>query len=198
MILTIGDSFTLGEELEDLGRAWPYLLDPNAVNLGRSGTSNDSMLRLAIENTIDRFWDLVIVAWTHPSRFECYNEISQQLDTVMPGSQSGLPWCADYYKYSYKEEYAYARWFHQILLLQSWFQQRQQPYLFVAIDKLEPMQLKYVPASFWTQIDTAKFVGWHDRGIIQMCKDTPLGPGGHPLEQGHKIIADEIRTYIRV
>ncbi len=198
MILAIGDSFTLGEELSDLSLAWPFLVDDNAKNLGRSGTSNDSMLRLAMENTIDKNWELVIVAWTHPARFECYNEKIQDLDTIMPNSRTGLPWCNDFFKYSYNEKHAYIRWFRQILLLQSWFKQRQQSYLFAMISEITIDKISYVPNSFWAHLDTSRYLGWPDKGFGEICKGTPLGANGHPLELGHQLISNEIRAHIGI
>jgi hypothetical protein len=75
--------------------------------------------------------------------------------------------------------------------------QKQQQYLFAMIDDLQARHLAFVSDSFWQHLDVTRFVGWPNRGFIQMCSGTTLGPGGHPLTTGHEIIANEIRKYIR-
>jgi len=41
-------------------------------------------------------------------------------------------------------------------------------------------------------IDKDRFIGWPTEGIVEWVYGTPHGPGGHPLEQGHQIIANKI------
>jgi hypothetical protein len=41
-------------------------------------------------------------------------------------------------------------------------------------------------------VDTTKFIGWPKHGFVEWAYGTPHGPGGHPLEQGHKQIAEKI------
>lgn len=196
MILTIGDSFTRGEELQDMSRAWPHLLGQPVTNFGESGSSNDTMVRKAIDATLTHQWSCVIVAWTHPSRFECWNEKIHQPITIMPESASGLPWCDDYYRYSYNESYAFKKWIQQILLLQSWFKQRMQEYLFVSVNGLDQFQSSLVSKELMDAVDQSRYVGWPGRGFIQIADDAPRGSGGHPLELGHERIANEIRKHI--
>ena len=61
MILTVGDSFTYGEELADRTSAWPQVLankiNYELVNLGQPSASNDKILRKTLDyltfNTVD-------------------------------------------------------------------------------------------------------------------------------------------------
>jgi hypothetical protein len=45
---------------------------------------------------------------------------------------------------------------------------------------------------YYELIDHTKFVGWPNDGMVEWAHDSPRGPGGHPLEQGHKLIAEKI------
>lgn len=200
MILTAGDSFTYGEELNDrINSAWPYLiarrLGTDCLNLGESGASNDTMVRLVVEHTSQQRFDLVVVAWTHPSRFEVWNEFIQGPATVMHNSEGPLPWTEDYYRYSYNEHYSYQRWFHQVLLLQQYLTSIKQPFLFVTVAGLYEQHLEH--QTITQHIKQDRYPGWPNKGLLEWTVDAPKGPGGHPLELGHRIIADKIYEYIR-
>ena len=203
MILTVGDSFTFGEELSDIdNQCWPTLLADRfkrpVLNLGKSGACNDSMIRNVIDRTSRRLYDLVIVGWTDIERFEAWSERSQMPVSIMFESLSGLPWVDDYYKYSYNHDFAFERWIRQILLLQQYLKSIDQPYLFINVAG----QLDYEKnikniTSLAEKIDVSRFIGWPARGMIEITSGCPKGPGGHPLEQGHERIANEITTHIR-
>ena len=45
---------------------------------------------------------------------------------------------------------------------------------------------------YYDLIDKDRFIGWPTEGIVEWVYGTPHGPGGHPLEQGHQIIANKI------
>ena len=53
-LLTVGDSFTYGEELADISSAWPHLLGDQigykVTNLARPGCGNTRMVRQVVEN----------------------------------------------------------------------------------------------------------------------------------------------------
>jgi hypothetical protein len=198
MILTVGDSFTYGDELDDrLNQAWPYLLgkslDQDVVNLGQSGTCNDSMVRKIIEQTTTDHYDLIIVAWTDHNRFESWSEHVSRPITIMPESLANLPWTDDFYRYSYNDNFSRQRWYNQILLVQQYFKSHNQNYLFVNVAGIVSQALP----SFQKLFDLKRYVGWPRRGLIEIAGDAPRGPGGHPLSLGHERIANEIKTYIR-
>lgn len=200
MILAVGDSFTYGDELANRSvSAWPYLiaqlLNQDIVNLAKPGSSNDTILRLAVEATAEQQYDLVLIGWTSPGRIEVWNELTGSLVTVMPDSQTGLPWVTDYYRYSYDPDSSYQQWFRQVVLLQQWFTSRGQPYVFAATAGLYEEHLKY--SSITNLIDPEHYAGWPNQGMLEWAGAAPRGPGGHPLELGHERIANEIAKYIR-
>ena len=53
--------------------------------------------------------------------------------------------------------------------------------------------LDYVAAA----IDETHFLGWNKFGMAEIAYGCPTGPGGHPLTQGHKLIAEKIYEHIR-
>ena len=47
-----------------------------------------------------------------------------------------------------------------------------------------------------TRLNTNRYIGFPYEGMVEWAYDTPQGPNGHPLELGHKRIADKIAEYI--
>ncbi len=72
-LLTVGDSFTYGDELTDRYQAWPYRLADKlgheVHNLGQSGCSNTSILRRTLEE-LGKFFkksEIVAIAALEPA-----------------------------------------------------------------------------------------------------------------------------------
>lgn len=200
MILATGDSFTYGEELDNrLEQAWPYLigqyLNQPVDNLGKCGSSNDTIISSVISALSRQQYSLVIVGWTSWGRFDAWNELISMPVTIMPGSKIKLPWLTDYYRYSFNDEYAMQKWSEQVLLLQQYLKSKNQPYLFINVAGLYKLPEKY--NYLWDQIDQDCYVGWPEQGMIELTRTTERGPGGHPLTEGHIKIANEIAKYIR-
>jgi hypothetical protein len=182
MILTLGDSFTYGDELDDrVNQAWPYLLgrmlNQPVTNLGQSGSCNTSMVRKLLAHTSHSKYNLVVIGWTDPNRFEVWDERILGPNTVIPGSQSGLPWINDYYRYSYDTQWAWERWVEQVILTQEYLTAQNQPYLFICVSgQMEYDNRSQLIESLCQQIRSDRFVGWPDRGMIELTKGCPLGP----------------------
>jgi|ETNmetMinimDraft_5_1059913.scaffolds.fasta_scaffold05417_2 hypothetical protein len=77
ILLTVGDSFTYGDGLENPEKdTWPTLLsnslDWDLVNLAESGASNDTIFRKTIEFISNNLNEelFVIVGWSNPDRRE--------------------------------------------------------------------------------------------------------------------------------
>ena len=210
-LLTIGCSFTQGEELADpANTAWPARLAKDGqfelTNLGLSGASNDYIFRSTVEATIQNHYDLVIIQWTEPSRAEVWNDIVQlpvQISANPGGAiiDRGLPWVRDYYKYSYSDLYGHQLWAIKILTLQQYFKSYNQQYLMVSLSGLQThgywKEFNQQLSHLWSGIDTVCYPGWPHQGLSDWPGDAPLGPGGHPLELGHERIANELKKYIR-
>lgn len=204
MILTLGDSFTWGDELADrLATAWPYLIgyefDQQVVNLATPGASNDNIVRLAVEESIKQKYNLVVVAWADQNRSEVWSEVDQQIKSINSHS-TFLPWIQSYYKYSYNDEYNVEKKSLQMLLLQQHFKQINQPYLFTNVSGRHLNYKRYYDkfGYIWRQYDLECFMGWYDGGLVEWAHDCPRGVNGHPLELGHERIAEAIARYINI
>ena len=209
MILTIGDSFTFGEELSNrLDQAWPYLLgrDLNlpVTNLAQGGASNDYIFRTSIEHTVENKYQLVIVQWSDPSRMEVWYKNGPISVTAHSNWRNivELSWMQDYYKYSYNDLFRYRTWYSHVIALQEYFKNKQQRYLFCNLAGLQGYygdddgyynDLKHL----WDNVNEEYYVGWPIDGFLEFQGDCPKGPGGHPLELGHQRIADKIYEHIR-
>ena len=208
-LYTVGDSFTYGEELEDRNSAWPHvlgnLLGYNVVNEGKRGTGNHWCVKRTINAVTQHTPDLVVVGWTSCGRQEFNDE--HGAFTIWPGCTEHAYWLnpdqaafADRGTLSrwltqYSEPvYEFRNWIRQVILLQSFLKQCNIQYRFVnTFDNLDLMQtLNHQAHDLINMIDTANFVGWPNQQMVEIMGDTPKGPGGHPLELGHQLIAEAI------
>ena len=202
MILTVGDSFTYGEELSDrLNHAWPYLISKltniPVDNKGIGGASNDYIFRTTIEQTSQIKYDMVIVAWADTSRLEVFHDGNPL--SINHWGRRNIPWVPDYYKYSYNEKFGFRKWFVQALALQQYLKSINQPYLFVNVAGLQGHYYQYKEefSYIWDKYDIDNYLGWPIEGMLEWQGDCPKGSGGHPLELGHQRIADKIYEHIR-
>jgi hypothetical protein len=210
-LLAVGDSFTYGDELQDPYQAWPYqladLLDYDAHNLGLSGASNTSILRRTLEALAVDNYDLVVIGWTSPGRIEWkddigipYNLWPGYADTA--GFFTHLPWRVDLLNYisrHHNPAYLYRLYLTYVISVQSYCKANNIEYRMMDVsynnyyrkvgseqdDKLE------------AKIDTEKFVGWGSHGMAEIIKGCPVGPRLHPLEKGHKKIANELHMSLK-
>jgi len=170
MILATGDSFTAGEESPI---SWTELI-PGVVNYGRSGFSNDAIVKRTVGLIEQTTWDFAIVCWTTPHRIE----VNKQ--HLTPSSHRKYGSICDHVFLDWDEEWAINKFHTQVLLLESYLRDRKIPYIFVRTFD--------VPAST---------VGnWAEGSMVEWMGDCPKGPGGHPLELGHKRIAEKINEYL--
>lgn len=210
-LLAVGDSFTYGDELEDIYQAWPYrladLLGYEVHNLGLSGCSNDSIVRRTLEELSINCYDLLVIGWTSPGRIEWKDQIGIPYN-VWPGCSikskfvDEHPWRGDLINFiseHHTAEYLYQRYLLQVLFLQSYCQCNKINCLMMDI-----MQVNYYRATgreqhdkLEAQIDKTKFIGWNAFGMRELTKNLPKGKGGHPLEQGHQQIAKTIYEHTR-
>jgi len=210
-LLTVGDSWTYGDELPDIYQAWPYRL-ADAIghevhNMGMSGSSNASMLRRTFEELASNHYDLVIVAWSSPGRIEWKDNVGVAYN-VWPGFFEAkrflleTPWrslLVEYISQHHSPEYLYQQYLIQVLSLQAYCKVNNIELLMIDLkyrdyyrkvgqeqhDKLEK------------QIDCDTFIGFGKFGMVELTKGMPHAIGGHPLQQGHERIANEIAKHIR-
>lgn len=218
-ILVLGDSTTFGAELSDLpvkhfgvhgndyidsnGKprvsppsdlAWPALLADKlgceVVNQSIVGGSNDRIFRLAIEQTSQQHWDLVICAWTSVDRFDLTDGTRDLAISV--NSHWGINWVKEYIASHWDCTHADINFVTKLIALQSYFAQKKQSYLFVKSTEIKLCNKAQVLEQ---QIDQKYCVDW-DNNFYKWASDCPLGTDKHLLEQGHIRIADIMYQHV--
>jgi hypothetical protein len=210
MILTVGCSFTAGEELSNpVTDSWPALVSQEfnlpLHNLGLGGGSNDYIFRTVIEETTKQPFDIVIVEWTEPSRMEVWWEQGNTSVNVTANSRfkqiGDFAWMRDFYKHSYNDFFGFRKQAVQCIALQEYLKSIGQRYLFTNLSGFRPHgyweEYRDQLGHLWDKVDTTYFVGWPHDGFLEWQGDCPKGPGGHPLELGHQRIASKINEHIR-
>ena len=213
-ILTIGDSFTYGYELDNLDNAWPYVLarqlQSNVVNKGANSSGNIKMVRSLIEETISDY-DLVIIAWSGFDRIELADEYG--IWETWPGARSEnhnnyriqnhtefRKILIDYVNCYHNDNYLYRQqYLSQVILAQNYLKYHKKNYIMLdtIINHKFPGRLSDANKDLINQIDTDFFLGWPSESMEEWTKDVPLGPGKHFLEQGHKIVASKVYDFLK-
>jgi hypothetical protein len=209
ILYTIGDSFTYGDELNNPKKdAWPVLLSNklgmSLINEGRSGIGNEFIVKKTIQAVSKYKPNLVIIAWTSCGRVEFSDQYGAY--DIWPGynsrafshDRSGkLEYRHELIKYISKHNndvHEYRRWLRQVILLQSFLQSHSIDYIMCTVFDNQHRFKKYYDGNkgYYELIDHTRFVGWPNDGMVEWAYGTPQGPGGHPLEQGHRKIAEKI------
>lgn len=206
MLYTVGDSFTYGQELQNRHRdAWPTLLarqlGMELVNDGRPGAGNEFIVKRTIQAVSKFKPSLVVIAWSSCGRQEHADEwgvydiwpgcSSRVFDDEQLGHRKEL---IKYITLNNNAEHEYRRWLRHVILLQSFLQNHKIDYIMCNVFDNQHRFGKFYKDNqgYYELIDETKFIGWPNDGFVQWVYETPHGPGGHPLEQGHKIIAEKI------
>ena len=209
-LYTVGDSFTYGQELPNPEQqAWPVLLADRLgyrlINDGRPGVGNEYIIKQTIKAVAKHKPKLVVVAWTSCGRQEHADE--QGVYDVWPGCSSKkfennqYENRLDLIKYitvNNNHKHEYRRWLRQVILLQSFLQNHGIEYIMCNVFDNQHRFGKHYRDNqgYYELIDETKFLGWPTDGFVEWTYGTPHGPGGHPLEQGHQRIAEEIVKYL--
>jgi hypothetical protein len=203
-LLTVGDSFTYGEELDDLNNAWPHVLGKiigyNVTNLGEPGTGNTGMVRKVMYNYQDA--DLIIIAWSHFARLEFADEWGTY--DMWPGytdrwHHSDVAFreaFSDYFTKHHNDTYMYNQYLNNIVLLQHFLKSNNKKFLMVeAFANVNVRELGN--QKMHELVDSASFIGWPNDAMIGWVYPCKQGPRGHFLDEGHKKVAGKIYEHIR-
>lgn len=202
-ILTVGDSFTYGEELADQQTAWPYLLaqqlSADVDNLAKPGSGNKRMVRTVVELADN--YDIIIVAWSHFARIESAD--AQGIFDVWPGSNQNV-WqgstvhrreLVKYMTVNYDDQYLYTDYLLNIILLQRYLESKNKQY--VMLDSFNNNNFRHLNVALSAQVNAKTFLGWSRETMMEWTYGTAKGPNGHFLEAGHQLVADKIYEHIR-
>jgi lysophospholipase L1-like esterase len=204
-LLTVGDSFTYGEELNNLTDSWPNILanriQYKLTNLSKPGGGNSSMVRHCIEQINN--YDMVIIAWSHYARIEFADEYG--VYDIWPGC-CGLAFSnqikyrkelINYIDKHHNDSYLYQQYLCNIILLQSYLKSNQKRYIMLDSFGNNQTSERKNYTNLTEQIDKTYFVGWPSKSMMEWTYGCPQGPNGHFLEQGHQRVADKIYEHIR-
>lgn len=201
-VLTVGDSFTYGQELSDISNAWPNLLGYEVTNLAKPGSGNSRMVRTVIEHAVN--YDLIIIAWSHFARTEIA-DVNGVYD-IWPGCNNiqydmHSPWrkqLIDYYTRYHNDDYLYVEYLLNIILVQNYMKSQDKRYLMLDSFGNHQANQRVVEqnSKLIKQIDSKFYIGWPKESMMEWTYGLPKGPGGHFLEQGHQHIADKINEHI--
>jgi hypothetical protein len=201
-LLTVGDSFTYGEELSDLAAAWPNLIAEimgyELTNLAEPGIGNTRMIRHCVEQ-LDNY-DVAIIAWSHYARTEFADEWG--VFDIWPGSR-GLSFTdkisyrkelIDYTTKYHSDEYLYTQHLISIILLQTFLKANNKKY--IMLDAFGNTTARSLNLTMHNKVDSTNYIGWPNESMMEWTYRCPTGPRGHFLEQGHQRVADKIYEHI--
>lgn len=194
-LVTFGDSYTYGEELEDPSNtAWPVLLSKQfnlpLVNLGEPGFSNDGILEKILDQQLIKT-DLVVVCFSSHVRMY-FEDQTGGFTTVNPNNTIRREIVKQLMSVV-SFEWLYKRWLTQVIYLQEYLKSQNISYLFL-IANHGKAKTSYVQQFDYliNLIDRKYFIGWPDITFESLTWHLPRAKFGHPLEFSHKVFADYI------
>jgi hypothetical protein len=193
---------------------WPKQLADKyrlpVVDGSSPGASNDRILRTTVRDVAllrkQGFKPLVIVCWSQLHRFEMVQENNIWRSFVSP-AELHLPKCVtDRWKEWSTDQADLTMWCQQMILLDAFLKQNNVPYFGTTVFKELYWQLeKYIKIQEFeayshqlsTKVDLTKHMyNFSLEGILLQKSDISYGPGGHPLKQGHTVIANYIKEQL--
>ena len=207
MIYCIGDSFTYGEELTNREQAWPAVLGKKlnqpVTNWGKPATGNYRIVKRAMD-AVFAGASMIVIGWSDPARQEFADDVG--ITDLWAGRDfRRMQTCNDHrinlikYMTAYDvPRYYYVKWIRQIILIQAFCQVNSVPCMMFSACNAEDWNRNYMfdHANLIDRLDSSTYAGWPLSGSTEWTFGTPHGPGGHPLEQGHEIIAEKIYEHI--
>lgn len=214
-LVTFGDSFTHGQELDSPStQAWPVLLAQklNAQllkNWGHPGVSNEYIEKCFVKQTLKQKPDIAVICWTICTRFDLADENGAY--SCWPGADaSGFgadeqPWREELVKYftlHHCDRYFYRKYLRTILQCQAWADAYDiKLYQFNAFGN-QAFNKKYLhkESGYQDALNTKNFLGWPYEGFVEWMwmhhQNQYIKPNGHPGEPDHELVATMLKEMI--
>lgn len=204
-LVTVGDSWPAGAELEDPGNAFPFViakqLGINSTNLSQPATSADQALYQLLHNNLEVNWSntLVLFCLTGISR-SMYIDY-HRLREIHPTSDSLAS--VAYYKYIHSNELDQFNCIRNILSAQQYCQSVGCKILFVNNWDKTPKHCAIDQSLFYNKTLTEILNISHklddtDLDWYNLSKHEYITPNRcHPNINGHNIIAKELSNWIK-
>lgn len=205
-LLTVGDSFTYGDELSNRAAAWPNLLAEmlgyELTNLAKPGGGNTNIVRQCVDQSNNH--DMIIVAWSHFARIEFADEFG--VYDTWPGHR-GIAFTnevkfrktlMEYITNYYNDDYLHNQQLINIILLQNYLKINNKKYIMLdAFNNRAIIKGKINNNKLINQIDKEFYLGWPYQSMMEWTYGCEQGAGGHFLEDGHQRVAEKINEHIR-
>ena len=210
----IKDHFHPAHEAYRKTKHWPRLvadqLRLELVDGTYPGASNDRMLRTCMHDVsrliLQGRRPFVVIAWTQLQRFELPEGPRGDLYRGFIGPRDGgLPSVArDIFKMWSSDRTDVIRWIQQLLSLDYFFKTNGLDYLSTTVFKetywLYEQTVSKEQDYFKPYLDQIKKHLDLNRHLLHISMETYLrqqadvtyGPGGHPLEQGHRLLSEQL------
>lgn len=205
-LLAVGDSFTYGEELDNINLAWPYLLGQkigyDVTNLGKPSGGNTQIVRNVVENVHN--YDLFVIAWSHFARIEMADE--NGIHDIWPGSQSYLYYdkelefrkdAINYITRYHDDNYLFQQFLINAVLLQDFLLSKKKKFVMLNAFGNNQIELVNKHKKLANQIIPRQFVGWPELTMMEWTDGCEQGPRKHFLEEGHNKVANILYEHIR-
>lgn len=208
-----GDSWTWGSELGDESPEYRNkvnfagLLSSNyqlsLTNGSAPGSCNQRILRTSLQD-ITRLKNnnqnpLVIIAWSNIIRFELFSEVQKKWIDFFPNSryEKDKRVMDLFYGEYYDEEAQFELFITHITSLQSFLEKNNIPYLMVNVFGNDQAYKATVKNKLYQKmVNLDNYLGIDLMSLTKSYPNIEFGPRNHPLEQGHTIIADFLKTHI--
>jgi len=171
------------------------------INAGMMGASNDYIQRTTMEQCLIYKPDMVVVQWSETNRLELhanlpvntpgYKNYTGPLQTNIRWTNQGVKFIDEYYKVWWDEQFAFTKWIWQVISLQSFLENYNMPYIMINGFGNQELIKKYDLPEY-EYINTTRFLGWPDEGMVEWIYGTPLMPKGHPGPEGHLKVAEKL------
>lgn len=209
-----GDSWACGDELSDdaeqrIKKSFPGLIADSLgipiVNSAIPGGSNHRTLRSSVEDLSRLLMEgkkpFALITWTFPHRFELYSRKEDKWvdfnDTEAEGDMSigNTIWS----KFS-TDRSDLLTMLTQVVLMESFLVKNNIPYFMVNIHSVNYRLLsKEEEFRYQSQINSNYCLGGLPlKELLLTYPTVKWGKRGHPLEAGHKIVADFLNQHIQL
>jgi len=208
-----GDSWAWGSELGDeseahrLAYSFPGLLSKHynlpLLNSASPGGSNQRIVRTTVEDIsrllLEGRKPLVIITWTLIHRFELFSQVKNNWTNFSASTRGDDQKLAEkiWTRYS-SDETDVINFLTQVVLLESFLKKNNIPYLMLNTFDTKTVLLRQdIKDLFVSQMDlTYYMVTMALRHYVMNFPNIDWGPGDHPLENGHELVADFLKTHI--
>lgn len=187
-LIVSGDSFSSGYGLQNITRAWPYILanklNCSVINLAREGMGNEHIIE-SVVNYKGFNNSLVICGLTHYNRIEFIDAKTFKKFTTIPNRRGQTEFEKTFWHGYYDDEYYYVKFITQLEIFSAWLE----------INNINYLLFDALPINHYKELNFSNYLWNGNRNMCDIIYPHQL-PDGHPDEIGHQKMADELYKII--